>query len=194
MEMSGQLHSPRASPPWKITRCPLDKRLDGLQSRSGRCGENLPLPGIEHGSSSPQTAAMQDCAMPAVATSILRLDNLDRKGPYPSYSQRPSFVSTNSKHPVRSMYHKLQDQMILLRNSLPAQTHRHRHEWTRILKYDLPGEEALYKPSHWTGWSGMDMVAKWPPPPYSTPGMLPCYLAYSYLLAYWLTYTSPLLV
>jgi len=51
MEMSGELHdpaalSPRKEPPW----CPFYRRLGGLQSRSGRCGEGKnsePLPGIE---------------------------------------------------------------------------------------------------------------------------------------------------
>jgi hypothetical protein len=37
----------------KSTRCVLDRRLGGHQSRSGRCGErNLALPGIEPGASS----------------------------------------------------------------------------------------------------------------------------------------------
>jgi hypothetical protein len=41
--MSGQLHAPAALPP-------LDRRLGGPQSRSGRCGEKrkfLTLPGLE---------------------------------------------------------------------------------------------------------------------------------------------------
>jgi hypothetical protein len=45
LEVSGQFH-PRGKSPWY----PLDMRLDGPQTRSGRGGEekkSLPLPGIE---------------------------------------------------------------------------------------------------------------------------------------------------
>jgi hypothetical protein len=47
MEVSGQLHVPAALPPGKVPRYPLDRRLGGPQSRSGRCGEekNLALHG-----------------------------------------------------------------------------------------------------------------------------------------------------
>jgi hypothetical protein len=47
MEMSDQLHAPAALPPGKE---PLDRRLGGPQSRSGRGGEEKipsPPPGIE---------------------------------------------------------------------------------------------------------------------------------------------------
>jgi hypothetical protein len=40
----------RFTPRGKRPQCPLDKRLGGLQSQSGRCGVEknlLPLPGIE---------------------------------------------------------------------------------------------------------------------------------------------------
>jgi hypothetical protein len=50
MEVSGQLHAPAALPPGKNSWYPLDRRLDGPQSRSGRGGEGKysePLPGIE---------------------------------------------------------------------------------------------------------------------------------------------------
>jgi hypothetical protein len=50
MEVSDQLHTPAALLPGKGARYPLDGKLGGLQSRSGRCGveENfLSLPGIE---------------------------------------------------------------------------------------------------------------------------------------------------
>jgi hypothetical protein len=51
MEVSGQLHAPAALPPGKSLWYPLDRRLGGPQSRSGRGGEEknpqLP-PGIEH--------------------------------------------------------------------------------------------------------------------------------------------------
>jgi hypothetical protein len=39
MEVSCQFHAPAALPPWKEPRYPLDRRLGGLQSRSGRGGE-----------------------------------------------------------------------------------------------------------------------------------------------------------
>jgi hypothetical protein len=46
MEVSGQLHAPATLLPDKRSpRYPLDRRLDGPQSRSGRCGETRnPLP------------------------------------------------------------------------------------------------------------------------------------------------------
>jgi hypothetical protein len=50
MEVSGQLHAPAALYPEKETRYPLDRRLDGPQSRSGRDGEeknSQPLRGLE---------------------------------------------------------------------------------------------------------------------------------------------------
>jgi hypothetical protein len=56
MEVNGQLHTPAALPPGKEGPYPLDRRLGGPQSRSGRSGEGdkyLPLPGIEVRSSSP---------------------------------------------------------------------------------------------------------------------------------------------
>jgi hypothetical protein len=43
MEVSGQLHAPAALPPGKEPRYALDRRLDGPQSRSGRCGEEKNL-------------------------------------------------------------------------------------------------------------------------------------------------------
>jgi hypothetical protein len=48
--MSGKLHAPVALPPGKKPRYPLDRRLGGPQSRSGRGGEeknSQPAPGIE---------------------------------------------------------------------------------------------------------------------------------------------------
>jgi hypothetical protein len=52
MEVSGQLHAPAALPPGKepLVWYPLDRRLGGPQSRSGRDGEeknSQPLPGLE---------------------------------------------------------------------------------------------------------------------------------------------------
>jgi hypothetical protein len=39
MDVSGQLHAPAALPPGKEPWYPLDRRLGGSQSRSGRGGE-----------------------------------------------------------------------------------------------------------------------------------------------------------
>jgi hypothetical protein len=39
MEVSGQLHAPAALPPGKSPWYPLDRRLGGPQSQSGRGGE-----------------------------------------------------------------------------------------------------------------------------------------------------------
>jgi hypothetical protein len=39
MEVNGQLHAPATLPPGKEPRYPLDRRLGGPQSRSGRSGE-----------------------------------------------------------------------------------------------------------------------------------------------------------
>jgi hypothetical protein len=50
MEVSGQLHSATALPPEKDPWYPLDRRLGGDQSRSGRDGEeknSQSLPGLE---------------------------------------------------------------------------------------------------------------------------------------------------
>jgi hypothetical protein len=43
VEVSGQLHAPDALPPGKEPWYPLDRRLSGRQSRSGRCGEEKNL-------------------------------------------------------------------------------------------------------------------------------------------------------
>jgi hypothetical protein len=50
MEVSGQFHAPAALSPGKILWYPLDWRLGGAQSRSGRGGEeknSQPLPELE---------------------------------------------------------------------------------------------------------------------------------------------------
>jgi hypothetical protein len=50
MEVSGHLHAPDALSPGKSPWYPLDRILDGPQSRSGRGGEeknSQPPPGIE---------------------------------------------------------------------------------------------------------------------------------------------------
>jgi len=51
MEVSGQFHNPAALPHGKRPWYPLDGRLGGPQSRSGRGGEeknSQPLLGLEH--------------------------------------------------------------------------------------------------------------------------------------------------
>jgi len=40
MEVNGQLHTPAALSPGKESLYPLDRRLDGTQSSSGRGGED----------------------------------------------------------------------------------------------------------------------------------------------------------
>jgi hypothetical protein len=54
MEVSGQLHGPVALSRGNHPRCPLDVRLVGPHSLSGRRGEkkNLAMPGVEPGLSS----------------------------------------------------------------------------------------------------------------------------------------------
>jgi hypothetical protein len=50
MEVSGQLHAPAALSPGKEPCYSLDRRVGGLQSRSGRGGDeknSQPAPGIE---------------------------------------------------------------------------------------------------------------------------------------------------
>jgi hypothetical protein len=50
MEVSGHIHTPAAIPQGKSPWYPLDRRLGGPQSRSGRGGEeknSQPPPGIE---------------------------------------------------------------------------------------------------------------------------------------------------
>jgi hypothetical protein len=50
MEVSGQLHAPAALPPGKKPVVPIESRLGGPQSRSGRGGEeknSQPPPRIE---------------------------------------------------------------------------------------------------------------------------------------------------
>jgi hypothetical protein len=39
MEVSGQIHDAAALSPWKEPQYPIDRRLGGPQSRSGRGGE-----------------------------------------------------------------------------------------------------------------------------------------------------------
>jgi hypothetical protein len=51
MELGGQLHAPVTLLPEKEPCSTLDRRLGGLQSRSGRGSEeknSQPLPGLEH--------------------------------------------------------------------------------------------------------------------------------------------------
>jgi hypothetical protein len=59
MEVSGQLHAPAVLPPGKDSWYPLDRRLGGPQSRSGRGGENIPSPLRK---SNPRTPIVQPVA------------------------------------------------------------------------------------------------------------------------------------
>jgi hypothetical protein len=48
MELSDQIHAPAALPPGKELQVPLDRRLSGPQSRSGRCGAEKNLAPAEN--------------------------------------------------------------------------------------------------------------------------------------------------
>jgi hypothetical protein len=43
MEVSGQIHAPAALTQGKSPWCPLDRRMGGPQSRSGRSGEEISI-------------------------------------------------------------------------------------------------------------------------------------------------------
>jgi len=63
VEVSGELHASAALHPGKSPRYPLDRRLGGTQSLSGREDEeknNLPLPGIKPRPSNPQPSHYND--------------------------------------------------------------------------------------------------------------------------------------
>jgi hypothetical protein len=47
MEVSGQIHASAALPPGKDPQYPLDRRLGGPQSRSGRCGVENRIPAVQ---------------------------------------------------------------------------------------------------------------------------------------------------
>jgi hypothetical protein len=82
MEVSGQLHTPTILPPGKSLWYPLDRRLGGPQSRSGRGGEeknSQPTPGIE-------------------------LENPDR----PAHSPVLYWLSYHSSNLIRSYLEKIQ--------------------------------------------------------------------------------------
>jgi hypothetical protein len=73
MEVSGQLHAPTAFPQWNPWY-PLDRRLGGPQSRSGRGGEEKnshPLPGLEPPIIQPIAQRYTDWTLPALITIIL---------------------------------------------------------------------------------------------------------------------------
>jgi hypothetical protein len=59
MEVSGQLHVPVALPHReRAPRWPLDRKLGGPQSRSGRCGEEQNLSSAGYGTPAVQLAAI----------------------------------------------------------------------------------------------------------------------------------------
>jgi hypothetical protein len=66
MEVSGQLHGPAALPPGKEPWFPLDRRLGGPQSRSGRGGE-------EKNSQPPSGIEPQNPSRPARSLALYRL-------------------------------------------------------------------------------------------------------------------------
>jgi hypothetical protein len=66
MEVSGQLHAPAALPQGKSPRYPLDRRLGGPQSRSGRGGE-------EKNSQPPQGIELQNPDRPAHSPALYGL-------------------------------------------------------------------------------------------------------------------------
>jgi hypothetical protein len=76
LEVSGQLRAPAALSPGKSKRYPLDRKLDGPQSRSGRRGEKkylAPPPGDSNSEPSavhPVASRYTDCAIPAPNTII----------------------------------------------------------------------------------------------------------------------------
>jgi len=77
MKASGHLHVPAALPPGKYPRYPLNRRLVGAQSRSGRGGEEnkaLPLPGIEPRLSSPHPSLPPE--LPRLVTQLSVLNNV----------------------------------------------------------------------------------------------------------------------
>jgi hypothetical protein len=74
MEVSGQLHAPAALPQEKSPYCPLDRRLGGPQSRSGRSGEEKSPqspPGFEP--PNPDRPARSPVAIPTELSRFSRL-------------------------------------------------------------------------------------------------------------------------
>jgi hypothetical protein len=77
MELSGQLHAPAALLPGKEPLVPIDRRLSGLQNRSGRGGEEKNSEPCwdsnpDHPIVRPVVSHYTDCAIPAVESRCLR--------------------------------------------------------------------------------------------------------------------------
>jgi hypothetical protein len=73
--VSGQLHTDRYTPRGKRQRCLLGRRLDGIQSWFGRCGEEknfLPLPGMEPWPDGPLRCTMAILALRIPVTAKIR--------------------------------------------------------------------------------------------------------------------------
>jgi hypothetical protein len=73
LEESGQLHAPAALPPGKEPRYPSDRRLGGLQRRSGRRGEDKILypTGTQTPAPCRPASRYTDCAIQAPPRPIL---------------------------------------------------------------------------------------------------------------------------
>jgi hypothetical protein len=73
MEVSDQFHAPAPLPPWKSLLHPLDRRLGGPQSESGRCEEekNLAPDGIRTPAGQPVARRYTDRAIPTPDGSVV---------------------------------------------------------------------------------------------------------------------------
>jgi hypothetical protein len=81
LEVSDQLHAPAALPPGKEPPVPLDRRLGGPQSRSGRHGEEKILTPTGTRNSEPSVlrflaSRYTDCAIPAPVSCEVRTELL----------------------------------------------------------------------------------------------------------------------
>jgi hypothetical protein len=74
MEVSGQLHATAAFPSGKSPRYPLDRRVGGLQSLSGRCGEEKDVALAENRTPAVQPVACRytDSVIPTPLTVVTK--------------------------------------------------------------------------------------------------------------------------